>query len=37
MPEVDARTVVWRAYPADRVPWVDERETAIELSWPSPR
>ena len=31
VPEVDARTVVWRAYPADRVPWVDERETAIEL------
>ena len=29
--EVDARTVVWRAYPADPVPWVDERETAIEL------
>ena len=31
VPEVDARTVVWRAHPADRVPWVDERETAIEL------
>ena len=31
VPEVDARTVVWRAYPADRVPWVDERETATEL------
>ena len=31
VPEVDARTVVWRAYPADRVPWVDERETAAEL------
>jgi hypothetical protein len=31
VPEVDARTVVWRAYPASPVPWVDERETAIEL------
>jgi hypothetical protein len=31
VPEVDARTVVWRTYPADRVPWVDERETAVEL------
>jgi hypothetical protein len=31
VPEVDARTVVWRAHPADRVPWVDERETAAEL------
>ena len=31
VPEQDARTVVWRAYPADRVPWVDERETAAEL------
>ncbi len=31
VPEVDARTVVWRAYPADPVPWVDERESAIEL------
>ncbi|MET0839643.1 MAG: hypothetical protein ABWY19_12725 [Marmoricola sp.] len=31
VPEVDARTVVWRAHPADPVPWVDERETAIEL------
>ena len=31
VPEQDARTVVWRAYPADRVPWVDERETAVEL------
>ena len=31
VPEDDARTVVWRAYPADPVPWVDERETAIEL------
>jgi hypothetical protein len=31
VPEVDARTVVWRAHPADRVPWVDERETASEL------
>jgi hypothetical protein len=31
VPVEDARTVVWTAYPADRVPWVDERETAIEL------
>jgi hypothetical protein len=31
VPEVDARTVVWRAYPADPAPWVDERETAAEL------
>ena len=31
VPEVDARTVVWRAHPADRVPWIDERETGIEL------
>jgi len=31
VPEVDARTVVWRAHPADRVPWVDDRETAMEL------
>ena len=31
VPEVDARTVLWRAHPADRVPWVDERETAAEL------
>lgn len=31
VPLEDARTVVWSAYPADRVPWVDERETAIEL------
>ncbi len=31
VPEEDARTIVWRAYPADRVPWVDERETASEL------
>ena len=31
VPEVDARTVVWRAHPAGRVPWVDERETAAEL------
>jgi len=31
VPEEDARTVVWRAYPADRVPYVDERETAAEL------
>jgi hypothetical protein len=31
VPEVDARTVVWRAHPADPAPWVDERETAAEL------
>ncbi len=31
VPEVDARTVVWRAYQAERVPWVDDRETAMEL------
>ncbi len=31
VPEVDARTVVWRAHRADPAPWVDERETAIEL------
>ena len=31
VPFEDARTVVWRAHRADRVPWVDERETAIEL------
>ena len=31
VPHSDARTVVWSAFPADRVPWVDERETAIEL------
>ena len=31
VPEVDARTVVWRAHPVNRVPWVDERETAVEL------
>ncbi len=31
VPEEDARTVLWRAHPADRVPWVDERETAAEL------
>ena len=31
VPEVDARTVVWRAHPANRVPWVDDRETAAEL------
>ena len=30
-PREDARTVLWRAYPAGPVPWVDERETAIEL------
>jgi hypothetical protein len=31
VPEVDARTVVWRAHHANRVPWVDERETAAGL------
>jgi len=31
VPEVDARTVVWRAHPAERVPWTDERESASEL------
>ena len=31
VPVEDARTVVWTAYPAGRVPWVDERDTAIEL------
>ncbi len=31
VPHLDARSVVWRAHPADRVPWVDERETAAEL------
>ena len=31
VPEADARTVVWRAYPAAPTPWVDERETASEL------
>ncbi len=31
VPVEDARTVVWTAYPANPVPWVDERETAIEL------
>jgi hypothetical protein len=31
VPELDARTVVWRAHPANRVPWVDEREAASDL------
>ena len=31
VPLEDARTVVWTAHPADPVPWVDERETAVEL------
>lgn len=31
VPHEDARTVVWQAHPADRAPWVDERETASEL------
>lgn len=31
VPLEDARTVVWTAFPADPVPWVDERETAMEL------
>ncbi len=31
VPEVDARTVVWRAHAAARVPWVDDRESAVTL------
>jgi hypothetical protein len=31
VPELDARTVLWQAYDAAPVPYVDERETAIEL------
>jgi hypothetical protein len=31
VPLEDARTVVWTAFGAEPVPWVDERETAIEL------
>lgn len=31
VPELDARTVVWRTYDADPAPYVDERETSIEL------
>jgi hypothetical protein len=31
VPEEDARTIIWRAHPAGRVPWVDEREAASEL------
>lgn len=31
VPEDDARTVVWRALPAGRAPYVDERETARAL------
>lgn len=31
VPELDARTVLWRAYEVGPVPYVDERETAIEL------
>ncbi len=31
VPEEDARTVVWRVHRADPAPWVDERETAVEL------
>lgn len=31
LPEDDARTVVWRAVPAARAPYVDERETATAL------
>lgn len=31
VPEDDARTVVWRALPAGRAPYVDERETALDL------
>jgi hypothetical protein len=31
VPELDARTVVWRAYDAGPATYVDERETALEL------
>lgn len=31
VPEDDARTIVWRALPAGRAPYVDERETARAL------
>jgi len=31
VPEVDARTVVWRAHRADPAPYVDARESASEL------
>ena len=31
VPELDARTVLWRAYDVGPTPYVDERETAIEL------
>jgi len=31
VPELDARTVVWRAHDAGPVTYVDERETALEL------
>lgn len=31
VPELDARTVVWRARPAAPAPYLDERETAIAL------
>lgn len=31
VPFEDARTVVWSTFRAEPVPWVDERETAIEL------
>lgn len=31
VPTDDARTVVWHAFPAGPVSWVDERETAVEL------
>ncbi len=31
VPTEDARTVVWSAFAAEPVPWVDERESAIEL------
>jgi hypothetical protein len=31
VPQVDARTVVWRAYDAGPATYVDERETALEL------
>lgn len=31
VPELDARTVLWRAFDVAPVPYVDERETGIEL------
>ncbi len=31
VPVEDARTIVWTAHRVEPVPWIDERETAIEL------